>query len=77
MFIDTRQISDGKALIVTVCVIGGGVAGAAVSRFVGWRRIDCARSVATLRRSPITVVVLMRGFLARSTDGAGGNGRDA
>lgn len=32
MFIDTRQISDGKALIVTVCVIGGGVAGLTLAR---------------------------------------------
>lgn len=32
MFIDTRQVSDGKALIVTVCVIGGGVAGLTIAR---------------------------------------------
>lgn len=32
MLIDTRQITDGKALIVTVCVIGGGVAGLTLAR---------------------------------------------
>lgn len=32
MLIDTRQIMDGKALIVTVCVIGGGVAGLTLAR---------------------------------------------
>ncbi len=32
MFIDTRQVSDGKALIVTVCIIGGGVAGLTLAR---------------------------------------------
>lgn len=32
MLIDTRQISDGKALIVTVCIIGGGVAGLTIAR---------------------------------------------
>jgi choline dehydrogenase-like flavoprotein len=32
MFIDTRQIGDGKALIVTVCIVGGGVAGLSIAR---------------------------------------------
>lgn len=32
MFIDTRQVGDGKALIVTVCIIGGGVAGLTMAR---------------------------------------------
>lgn len=32
MFIDTRQVDDGKALIVTVCIIGGGVAGLTLAR---------------------------------------------
>ena len=32
MFIDTRQVGDGKALIVTVCIIGGGVAGLSIAR---------------------------------------------
>ena len=32
MFIDTRQVGDGKALIVTVCIIGGGVAGLTIAR---------------------------------------------
>jgi choline dehydrogenase-like flavoprotein len=32
MFIDMRQVGDGKALIVTVCIIGGGVAGLTIAR---------------------------------------------
>ena len=40
MFIDTRQISDGKALIVTVCVIGGGVAGLTIARELEQAGVD-------------------------------------
>lgn len=40
MFIDTRQVSDGKALIVTVCIIGGGVAGLTIARELEKRGID-------------------------------------
>lgn len=40
MFIDTRQVSDGKALIVTVCIIGGGVAGLTIAREMEKRGID-------------------------------------
>lgn len=40
MFIDTRQLSDGKALIVTVCIIGGGVAGLTIARELEQRGID-------------------------------------
>ncbi len=32
MFIDTRQVNDGRALVVTVCIIGGGVAGLTIAR---------------------------------------------
>lgn len=32
MFIDTRQVGDGKSLIVTVCIVGGGVAGLTIAR---------------------------------------------
>lgn len=31
MFIDTRQVEDGRALIATVCIIGGGVAGLTIA----------------------------------------------
>ena len=31
MFIDTRQVNDGRALAVAVCVIGGGVAGLTIA----------------------------------------------
>jgi choline dehydrogenase-like flavoprotein len=40
MFIDTRQINDGKALIVTVCVIGGGVAGLTIARELEQAGVD-------------------------------------
>lgn len=40
MFIDTRQVSDGKALIVTACIIGGGVAGLTIAREFERRGID-------------------------------------
>lgn len=40
MFIDTRQISDGKALIATVCIIGGGVAGITIARELEKKGID-------------------------------------
>ncbi len=40
MFIDTRQISDGKALIVTVCIIGGGVAGLTIARELEQAGVD-------------------------------------
>lgn len=40
MFIDTRQISDGKAFIVTVCVIGGGVAGLTIARELEQAGVD-------------------------------------
>ncbi len=40
MFIDTRQVADGKALIVTVCIIGGGVAGLTIAREFERRGID-------------------------------------
>jgi choline dehydrogenase-like flavoprotein len=40
MFIDTRQLSDGKMLIVTVCIIGGGVAGLTLARELEKAGID-------------------------------------
>lgn len=40
MFIDTRQVSDGKALIATVCIIGGGVAGITLARELEKQGID-------------------------------------
>ena len=40
MFIDTRQVSDGKALVVTVCIIGGGVAGITIARELEKQGID-------------------------------------
>lgn len=40
MFIDTRQVSDGKALIATVCIIGGGVAGITIARELEKQGID-------------------------------------
>ncbi|MFN5098879.1 MAG: FAD-dependent oxidoreductase, partial [Burkholderiaceae bacterium] len=40
MFIDTRQINDGKALIVTVCIIGGGVAGLTIARELEQAGVD-------------------------------------
>lgn len=32
MLIDTRQVNDGRSLVVTVCIIGGGVAGLTIAR---------------------------------------------
>ncbi len=40
MFIDTRQINDGKALIVTVCIVGGGVAGLTIARELEQAGVD-------------------------------------
>ncbi len=40
MFIDTRQIGDGKALIATVCIIGGGVAGLTIARELEAQGVD-------------------------------------
>lgn len=40
MFIDTRQISDGRSLIATVCIIGGGVAGITIARELERQGID-------------------------------------
>ena len=40
MFIDTRQISQDKALIATVCIIGGGVAGISIARELEKQGID-------------------------------------
>ena len=40
MFIDTRQISQDKALIATVCIIGAGVAGISIARELEKQGID-------------------------------------
>lgn len=40
MFIDTRRVEDDKALIVTVCIIGGGVAGLTLARELEKSGID-------------------------------------
>lgn len=40
MFIDTREISQGKVLIATVCIIGGGVAGISIARELEKQGID-------------------------------------
>ena len=40
MFIDTRQVSQDKALIATVCIIGGGVAGISIARELEKQGID-------------------------------------
>lgn len=40
MLIDTRQIANGKALIATVCIIGGGVAGITIARELEKKGID-------------------------------------
>ncbi len=40
MFIDTRQVNDGRALVVTVCIIGGGVAGLTIARELEAHGID-------------------------------------
>jgi choline dehydrogenase-like flavoprotein len=40
MFIDTRRVSQDKALIVTVCIIGGGVAGISIARELEKQGID-------------------------------------
>lgn len=40
MFIDTRQVADGRALIATVCIIGAGVAGLTIARELETQGID-------------------------------------
>ncbi len=40
MFIDTRQVKDGRALVVTVCVIGAGVAGITIARELEAQGVD-------------------------------------
>jgi choline dehydrogenase-like flavoprotein len=40
MFIDTREVSQDKALIATVCIIGGGVAGISIARELEKQGID-------------------------------------
>ncbi len=40
MFIDTRQVGDGRALIATVCIIGGGVAGLTIARELDAAGVD-------------------------------------
>ena len=40
MFIDTRQMGDGKSLIATVCIIGAGVAGITIARELEKQGID-------------------------------------
>ena len=40
MLIDTRQISEPKAVTATVCIIGGGVAGITLARELGKKGID-------------------------------------
>ncbi|MEO0317257.1 MAG: hypothetical protein RL404_934 [Pseudomonadota bacterium] len=40
MFIDTRQVNDGRALVVTACIIGGGVAGLTIAREFEGHGID-------------------------------------
>ncbi len=40
MFIDTRQVNDGRALVATVCIIGGGVAGLTIAREFDAHGID-------------------------------------
>ena len=40
MFIDTRQVGDGRALIATVCIIGGGVAGLTIARELDAEGVD-------------------------------------
>ncbi len=40
MFIDTRQVSQDKFLIATVCIIGGGVAGISIARELEKQGID-------------------------------------
>jgi choline dehydrogenase-like flavoprotein len=40
MFIDTRQVSQDKSLIATVCIIGGGVAGISIARELEKQGID-------------------------------------
>ncbi len=40
MFIDTRQVGDGRALIATVCIIGGGVAGLTIARALEAQGVD-------------------------------------
>lgn len=40
MIIDTRQVGDGRALIATVCVIGGGVAGLSIARELEAQGVD-------------------------------------
>ncbi len=40
MFIDTRQVGDGRAVIATVCIIGGGVAGLSIARELEAQGVD-------------------------------------
>ncbi len=40
MFIDTRAVNDGRALVATVCIIGGGVAGLTMAREMERHGID-------------------------------------
>ncbi len=40
MFIDARQLNDGRALVVTVCVIGAGVAGITIARELEAHGVD-------------------------------------
>jgi choline dehydrogenase-like flavoprotein len=40
MFIDTREVSQDKSLIATVCIIGGGVAGISIARELEKQGID-------------------------------------
>ncbi len=40
MFVDTRQVCDGRAVIATVCIIGGGVAGLTLARELEAQGVD-------------------------------------
>ncbi len=40
MFIDTRQVGDGRTLIATVCIIGGGIAGLTIARELEAQGVD-------------------------------------
>ncbi len=40
MLIDARQVNDGRSLVVTVCIIGGGVAGLSIARELERHAID-------------------------------------
>ncbi len=40
MLVDTRQMLDGRLLVTTVCIIGGGVAGITIARELERRGID-------------------------------------